>query len=84
MTTHSIDELNNLVLPHVHQLMEHFDAVQILATVVSERGSELVAIGSGNWYARRGMAEEFINRDRAVTEANELAEAIQSSQEEGE
>ena len=84
MTTHSIDELNNLVLPHVHQLMEHFDAVQILATVVSERGTELVAIGSGNWYARRGMAEEFINRDRAVTEANELAEAIQSSQEEGE
>lgn len=83
MTTHSIDELNNLVLPHVHQLMEHFDAVQILATVVSERGTELVAIGSGNWYARRGMAEEFINRDRAVTEANELAEAIQSSQEEG-
>lgn len=83
MTTHSIDELNNLVLPHVHQLMEHFDAVQILATVVSERGTELVAIGSGNWYARRGMAEEFINRDRAVTEANEIAEAIQSSQEEG-
>lgn len=83
MTTLTIDELNNLVLPKVHQLMEHFDAVQILATVVSERGTELVAIGSGNWYARRGMAEEFINRDRAVTEANEIAEAIQSSQEEG-
>jgi hypothetical protein len=83
MTTLPIEELNNLVLPHVHQLMEHFDAVQILATVVSERGTELVAIGSGNWYARRGMAEEFINRDRAVTEANEIAEAIQSSQEEG-
>lgn len=82
MTTLPIDELNNLVLPHVHQLMEHFDAVQILATVVSERGTELVAIGSGNWYARRGMAEEFINRDRAVTEANEIAEAIQSSQDE--
>jgi hypothetical protein len=80
MTTLPIDELNNLVLPHVHQLMEHFDAVQILATVVSERGTEMVAIGSGNWYARRGMAEEFINRDKAVTEANEIAEAIQSSQ----
>ena len=46
-------------------LMEHWDAVQVLVTRVSEDGTQTVRCfrGRGNWYSRTGMAREFLTTD---------------------
>ena len=60
------------------QLSEHFEAVQILASFPCDGGNSTgtatqgVFSGRGNWYARQGMAHEFIERDKA----REIAVAI--------
>lgn len=57
----------------VATLSEHFDAVQILVTWPnSTGGTAAFALGAGNWYARQGLAREFIAKDQADT----LARAI--------
>lgn len=61
------------------QLSEHFDHVQILTTWQSEDGSgqtESLFRGAGNWYARQGMAQSFIEGDIAEEHANRIAEEL--------
>jgi hypothetical protein len=53
------------------QLSEHFDAVQILASWNEEGMSKYASRGGGNWYARQGMAHEFITQDQAQVTALE-------------
>lgn len=72
-------ELEAIVQSHVNALMEHFEVVQILTSLTSQNGTESVNLGAGNWYARQGMAHEFIGRDRAHTSAHEIAKIIPSS-----
>ena len=50
-----------IVKKALHDLGEHFESVQILATTVSEGQTLRSFSGCGNWYARLGMAHEFIN-----------------------
>jgi hypothetical protein len=69
-------EMEKIALKHVSALMEHFEAVQILASVQTQRGTEFVNLGAGNWFSRQGMAQDFIGRDRAQTSAHEIAKAI--------
>ncbi len=54
------------------QLSEHFDAVQILVSFPSDGGTQGLNAGRGNWYARQGMAHEFVQREQA----REIAYAI--------
>ena len=57
------------------ELCEHFDHVQIL-TSWSEGGlTKVQTFGCGNWYARIGMAREFIVNDDARTAAREIHSA---------
>lgn len=60
----------------INQLMEHFDAVQILVTY--QKGDDTIRCfkGGGNWYARQGMAQEFIREDQARTDAREIADSL--------
>lgn len=47
------------------RLGEHFDSVQIMATTTEHEGTRTWFRGSGNWFARQGLAHEFINREQA-------------------
>lgn len=69
-------EMEAIVQKHVDALMEHFECVQILTSLSSQNGTESVNLGAGNWFARQGMAHEFISRDRANTSAHEIAKVI--------
>lgn len=69
-------EQEQLVQKHVHALLEHFDCVQILVSNSIAEGTANVFLGGGNWFARQGMAHEFIRKDRAQTEALELSKVI--------
>ena len=67
-------------------LGEHCEAVQIMATRKHEEsgGTEIFTRGSGNWYARQGMARAFMEQDQAVTQAREIAGVIRPPPDEGE
>lgn len=58
------------------KLGEHFDHVQIMATWTEEGGTMGTYRGAGNWYARQGMAHEFINQDIAQDTAAAIARRI--------
>lgn len=48
-----------------HQLSEHFDAVQIVASKLDQKGDTVTMVyGSGNWHARVGMCQSFVERNR--------------------
>jgi hypothetical protein len=65
----------------ITQLSEHFDAIQIVACYMSPDGNTIgFKSGSGNWFARVGMCQEFVETDQAITIAN----AINSKEEEEE
>lgn len=65
------------------QLGEHFDAVQILATWSEAGVTHSIPRGAGNWYARQGMAHEFINQDVAQENAKQIADRIARPDDDG-
>lgn len=59
-----------------HALGEHFGSVQIMATWDEYGITKCSYRGAGNWYARQGMAHEFINHDIAQDSAKQIAEQL--------
>ena len=67
------DEAINLLNDHAARLSEHFDAVLILASYLEPDGTTTaVAGGQGNYYARQGMAAQFIDRAKAEGLVDEI------------
>lgn len=62
----------------LRELTEHYpDAcVQLLVCWTEEDQTKAFKTGIGNWYARQGMAHEFINSEIAEENARQLAEQI--------
>lgn len=65
MTEVQANEMKALIDGMLSELGEHFDAVQILVSTHDPEGTEAFARGLGNWYARQGMAREFVERATA-------------------
>ena len=64
-------------------LSEHLESVQIIGSFVNDGGeTERVTRGVGNWYARIGMAQEFLEMDAAATTAFELSKILPPMEEE--
>lgn len=64
------------------QLGEHFDAVQIMVSWVNPDGSTSSAkAGTGNWWARQGLAHSFINADVAEENACRIKAALDEGRE---
>jgi hypothetical protein len=59
----------------VAQIGEEYDCVQILVSRSAPElgGTERIFIGSGNWYARSGMAAAFLQRDKAQEIGKEVS-----------
>lgn len=56
---------------HAAQLAEHFDATVILASRLLPDGStQLYVAGQGNWYARMGMAQDFVDNAENFLQGN--------------
>lgn len=66
-------EANRLLEEMAARLGEHFDAVQILVSWNEYGLTNCAKRGVGNWYARQGMAQEFIDQDQAQTLAREVS-----------
>ena len=81
-----IADLQSKVENFAQALAEHFDAVQILCSRVNPDGScqtGMLYTGVGNWYARRGMAADFLETDNARTNAHALSAVMVKSAPEG-
>lgn len=61
-------QVEKVVADAVGIIMEHCDAVQILATVQEGGQTFRIRNGRGNWYARVGLCREFVDIDRAQSE----------------
>jgi hypothetical protein len=63
-----------LLNAHAARLSEHFDAVLVVASYMETDGTwTAVSAGEGSWYARLGMAAQFVEQARAEGIANEIA-----------
>ena len=68
------EAVNQILDQFLPKLMEHCDCVQVLVSFPSETGGTAHNFqGRGNWFARQGMAQEFVNMDQAQTLAHEIA-----------
>lgn len=62
---------------HVSALSEIYDCVQVLATGLREDNTTFShKRGSGNWYARKGLAHEFIEENIAEDAATQIARKL--------
>lgn len=70
-------EAKDLLDSCVLKLSEHFASVQILASRLEPNGgTKGTYSGSGDWYARRGLCQEFVECDQADT----IAKAVNRNQ----
>ena len=85
MTDPPNDEQNkrNTVAMAMRILGEHFDHVQVLVSWNEQGTTQRLFEGGGNWYARQGMAHEFIKCDDAQTNAFELNKILPKPDESG-
>lgn len=72
MSDEELKSKEALVTTALRTLSEHFDAVQILATVHEAGETKRLYKGSGNLFARNGMAADFVKLDEASTLADEI------------
>ena len=70
------EEAEKLCEEFAAKLGEHFEAVQILVTWSEDGLSMCTKRGTGNWYARMGMAREFLICDQAQTNADEIGRVL--------
>jgi hypothetical protein len=67
------DPLDKLIEKTALSLGEHFEAVQILATRTEADGETYgYSRGCGNWHARIGLAQVFMERAHAREMARQL------------
>lgn len=68
----------------VHRLMEFADCIQVLASYTDSEGTHSCYLGAGNWFARTGMAHDFLERDESQTAANAVKPFLQPPPDDGE
>lgn len=64
--TMKTEDAKKMLEEHTSVLGEQFDSVQILVTWHEDENSRCCKIGCGNWYARIGSAQEFLNENKAL------------------
>lgn len=70
------DEAEKMLDLAASKLHEHFDAVQIMVSWNEDGFTKCTKRGCGNWYARQGMAKEFMDQDQAQTTAWYIGEEL--------
>lgn len=76
-------ELIKKVEEAASRLGEEFEVVLVMVSWPEEGGdgSKSIFRGVGNWYARKGMAHEFIDLDKAQKQADEIGSVMEADKE---
>lgn len=72
----TVDERLDYLERVTRELGEHFDHVQIMVSWNEDAQTHRDFFGTGNWYARQGLAHEFIQFDIAQQNAKEIVERL--------
>ena len=59
--------IEEVVEDFLNRMSEYCDCTQILVSFDTLDDTHAMQFGKGNWYARQGMAREFINEEKART-----------------
>lgn len=90
MTFHDIPDLTReektaIVQKALEMLGEVFEVVQIMVSEPNpEGGTGFMYKGSGNWFARHGMAHDFIRQEVSKSHAEALSVVLPKPPEDGE
>lgn len=76
------EELGKLVEDAAAALGEHYDAVQIMVSNSDGEGTRCIKRGVGNFYARLGMAREFVEQDSGEVLGSKIADALNEDSDE--
>ena len=74
------EQKREIVDRHLSQLGEYFEAIEIMVSTSDPSGTETIIMGHGNFWARIGMAHEFINRNERQDAASEIAHKIKEEE----
>ena len=66
------------------ELGEHFDSAQVMVSWNEEGITKSLKRGSGSWYARQGMAHEFITENDSQIQADHIAGELNGPDDEDE
>jgi hypothetical protein len=75
------DKMKALVESVADQLGEQFGHVQVLVTWDECGKSKDIMAGRGNWYARKALVEEFLERNNAYMTGHEIATQMNRDEE---
>ena len=78
----SPEEAERIVKKAVDLLGDHFEVVQVMVSWNEQRETRCLKRGGGNWYARQGMAYEFINEDAAQETAYQISKKLKGEEDE--
>lgn len=79
----NLEELETRLARCLNELSEYSDSVQILLTYQDEDGmTASVFKGRGNYFARLGMAQEFLSRDKAEVSAAQIVKQLNDKEDE--
>ncbi len=71
------EQIQEIVHRLGRELGEHVDACQILVSWNEEAICKNIYFGTGNWFARQGMAHDFINQDVAHEHASQIGAKLE-------
>lgn len=60
----------------LHEIGEHFDCVQILASRSRDGGTDRCFQGVGNAFGRLGMAQDYVNEDHNKELSRHIADEL--------
>ncbi len=69
------DEQYQRLKEGAEKLCEYHDSVRIFATRITDKGTEYMSAGSGNWFAQFGQVALWVEKEKAEA----LAKAIKES-----
>ena len=74
------EQIANLMQDFCDRMNEHGDCIQILFSKTDASGTSIIKAGAGNFYARLGIAREFIQTDSHRDLASEIAGSLEDNE----
>ena len=75
------EEITREVETFCMRMSEHVDAVQVVLSVHRGGLTEMHSCGEGNFYTRKAMCEEYVNRENNQNQAFYIASEIRGDEE---
>lgn len=80
-TKDELEQAERVLIKVLHELSEYFPNVQIGVSCMIGEETFSRNIGRGDWWARRGLTQNFLDMGKAQESAQEIANALKADDE---